>query len=232
MTKFAEEQLISIIIPVYNGERYLAQAIESVLAQTYRPIEIIIVDDGSTDESARVAQQFPMRYGFQPHSGPGTARNRGVEQARGEFLAFLDADDLWMPEKLAWQIATFAARPELDAVFGQVEQFNSPDADATAPPARFVGTTLNGLHASAMLIRRAAFMRVGLFATNWHVGDFVDWYTRAQEAELEIVILPEVVMRRRVHMSNLTIRSRDTAHFEYTQIIKAALDRRRMRQAR
>ena len=219
--------LVSVIIPVFNGERYLAEAIESVLSQTYRPIEIIIVDDGSTDESARVAQQFPLSYCFQPHSGPGAARNRGVDQARGEFLAFLDADDLWVPEKLAWQIATLAARPELDAVFGQVEQFNSPDADAIVKPERFAGMILNGLCAGAMLIRRAAFMRVGLFATHWQVGDFVDWYPRAQEAELEIVTLPEVVMRRRVHTSNLTVRLRDTANFEYTQILKAALDRRR-----
>lgn len=223
-----EKPWISVIIPVYNGARYLDQAIESVLAQTYRPIEIIVVDDGSTDESARVAQQFPVRYCFQQHSGPGAARNRGVEQARGEFLAFLDADDLWAPEKLMWQIATLAAHPELDAAFGQVEQFNSPDVDATAQSARFVGTTLNGLIAGAMLIRRAAFMRVGLFATHWHVGEFVDWYTRAQEVELEIVTLPEVVTRRRVHTSNLTIRSRETAKCAYTQILKAALDRRRM----
>ncbi|HWP47773.1 MAG TPA: glycosyltransferase family A protein [Candidatus Limnocylindrales bacterium] len=221
--------LVSVIIPVYNGERYLSEAIKSVLAQTYRPIEIIVVDDGSTDESARVAQQFPVRYCFQLHQGPGAARNHGVEQARGEFLAFLDADDVWMPEKLTRQMTTLAARPELDAVFGQFEQFSSTDAGVAAQSARFVGMTLNGLHISAMLIRRAAFMRVGLFATHWHVGQFVDWYARAQEAALEIVILPNVVMRRRVHTNNLTIRCREMVMGEFTQILKAALDRRRAR---
>ncbi len=224
--------LVSVIIPVHNGERYLAEAIESVLAQSYRAIEIIVIDDGSTDDSARVAHKFPVRYYRQSHSGPGAARNRGIKQAQGDVVACLDADDLWMPDKLMAQTATLAAYPKLEAVFGLVEQFNSPDADATAQSARFVGTTMNGLYASAMLIRRAAFMRVGLFATQWAVGEFIDWIARAQEAELEIFTLPEVVVRRRVHMNNLTIRSREKANVEYAQILKAALDRRRMHQAR
>ena len=222
--------LISVIIPVYNGERYLAEAIESVLAQSYRPLEIIVIDDGSTDESARVAQQFPVRYYFQSHGGPGAARNRGIEQAHAEFFAFLDADDMWLPDKLARQMAACAARSELDAVFGQAELFISPDA--TLQSARFVDTTLNGMAAGAMLIRRAAFMRVGLFATQWLVGDFVDWYIRAQETKIEVSSLPEVVLRRRIHANNLTIRSREVARVEYIQILKAALDRRRMRQVR
>jgi len=88
--------LISVIIPVYNGERYLAEAIESALGQHYRPIEIILVDDGSTDRSAEVAKQVSqsIRYLYQAHGGAGAARNAGVDLAPGEFLAFLDPDDL------------------------------------------------------------------------------------------------------------------------------------------
>ena len=220
--------LVTVIIPVYNGEHYLGEAIKSVIAQTYRSIEIIVVDDGSTDASARLAQQFPVRYYFQPHSGSGAARNYGVEQARGEFLAFLDADDLWMPEKLTRQISAFTAQPELEAVFGQVEHFSSLDAESKAPFARFEDTILNGLCAGAMLIRHAAFIRVGMFGTHWNV-DFVDWYLRAQEAELEFTSLPEVVMCRRVHTDNLTIRSRETVRTEYILALKSALDRRRVR---
>jgi glycosyltransferase involved in cell wall biosynthesis len=224
-----EKALVSVLIPVYNGERYLAEAIESVLAQSYRPLEVIVIDDGSTDESARVAQQFSVCYFFQPNGGTSAARNSGIEQAHGEFLAFLDQDDLWMPEKLSRQMAAFETRPELDAVFGQVEQFSSPD---TARSARFVGMILNGLHAGAMLIRRAAFMRVGLFEANWKIGQFVDWYARAAEVKIESATLPDIVMRRRVHQNNLTIRSREVAKVEYIQILKAALDRRRIHQAR
>jgi glycosyltransferase involved in cell wall biosynthesis len=227
-----ENELVSVIIPVYNGDRYLGAAIESVLAQTYRPIEVIVVDDGSTDRSGQVAQQFPVRYFKQPHSGPGATRNCGIAQAQGELLAFLDADDLWTPDKLVSQIATLTAQPELDSVLGLVEQFNSPDIAETLPSARFARMPLNGLHPGTMLIKRAAFHRVGFFGTNWQVGDVVDWFVRAEEAPLAMVTLPQVVMRRRAHANNLTIRSRERAELEYTQILKARLDRRRLRQAR
>jgi len=102
-----QNPLISVIIPVYNGERYLAEAIESALAQTWEPVEIIIVDDGSTDGSADVASRFAssVKYDLQPHAGPGAARNRGARLARGDYLAFLDADDLWLKEKLKLQMA-------------------------------------------------------------------------------------------------------------------------------
>src|ERR1700758_706720 len=101
-----EKSLISVIIPVYNAEKYLAEAIESVLAQTYRPIEVIVVDDGSTDSSADIAKRFAsVRYCFQSHSGLGATRNRGIDLSQGKFLAFLDADDLWVEDKLTHQMA-------------------------------------------------------------------------------------------------------------------------------
>src|SRR5215210_1959226 len=123
--------LVSVIIPVHNSERYLAEAIESVLAQTYACHEIIVVDDGSVDRSAQVTKRFgaAVRHVFQPQAGAGAARNRGVELAEGGFFAFLDADDLWTEDKTQLQLATFAADPELDVVFGQTEQFHSPDLD-------------------------------------------------------------------------------------------------------
>src|SRR5437763_1684360 len=121
--------IISAIIPVCNCERYLAEAIESVVGQHYRPIEIILVDDGSTDRSAEVAKQFStsIRYHYQAHGGAGAARNAGVDLAIGEFLAFLDADDLWVKNKLTLQMAAFDADDSLDIVFGHVQQFISPE---------------------------------------------------------------------------------------------------------
>lgn len=221
--------LVSVIIPVYNGEPYLAEAIASVLAQTYRPLEVIVADDGSTDGSGQIAQQFPVRYIQQSHSGPGATRNFGIEQARGELFAFLDADDVWTADKLISQTAALAARPELDAVLGQVEQFISPDLEDALPPALFAGLPMKGLHPGTMLIKRAAFVRVGPFATHWQVGDVVDWYVRAEEAQLVMVTLPQIVMRRRIHTNNLTVRSREVAHQEYTLILKARLDRQKAR---
>src|SRR5262245_20840904 len=101
------ESLISCIVPVFNGERYLGEAIESILKQSYRPIEIIIADDGSTDDTVTVAARYgtQIRYLRQSNAGPAAARNLGLSVAAGEFVAFLDADDIWHPEKLARQMA-------------------------------------------------------------------------------------------------------------------------------
>ena len=121
--------LISVIIPVYNGERYLVEAIESALAQSWRPIEIILIDDGSTDGSAALARRFApeVKYEFIDHAGAGAARNRGVALAGGDYLAFLDADDLWTKRKLESQMAVFNSPNPPDLLLGFVEHFISPD---------------------------------------------------------------------------------------------------------
>src|SRR5687768_9695612 len=121
--------LVSVIVPVHQGERYLGEAVESVLAQTYAPIELIVVDDGSTDRSADIARGFGpvVRYVYQVNAGQSAARNHGVRLARGPLLAFLDDDDSWSPGKLALQVAALASDPCLEAVFGHVRQFVSPD---------------------------------------------------------------------------------------------------------
>src|SRR5438093_5382562 len=115
--------LVSVVIPVYNGERYLVDAIQSVLDQTYRNFEVIVVDDGSTDESAAVAKRFgeAIRYVHQANGGVSKARNTGIAEARGAYLAFLDQDDLWLPEKLAVQVAYLDSHPEVGAVYCQCE---------------------------------------------------------------------------------------------------------------
>ena len=124
-------QVVSVIIPVFNGEKYLGEAIESVIAQTYRFVETIVIDDGSTDNSASVARRFgeSVKYFHQTNQGTGAARNRGASLSGGDFLAFLDQDDLWLPDKLYRQMQVFAAVPDLDIVFGHLRQFHSPDLD-------------------------------------------------------------------------------------------------------
>jgi len=221
--------LVSVVIPVYNCEQYLAEAIESVLVQTYWPIEIIVVDDGSTDSSADVAQRFPppVRYRFQPHSGAGAARNRGIDQAQGSFFAFLDADDLWVEDKLARQRAAFDDDAELDMVFGHVRHFHSPELDEDSRKRiPYPAEIMPGYSHATMLIARDAFLRVGLFETNYQVGEFIDWYLRAIEKGLKSMMLPEIVMKRRLHAANIGIRER-RSQTDYVRILKASLDRRR-----
>ena len=112
--------MVTVIIPVYNGEEYLAEDIESVLGQTYHPLEIIVVDDGSTDDTATVASRFKelVRYIYQPNSGPAAARNRGLKMARGEVIGFVDADDLWVENKLDLQLGLLADNPSVQIVIG------------------------------------------------------------------------------------------------------------------
>ena len=219
---------ISVIIPVYNGERYLIEAIESVLMQSAPPDEILVVDDGSTDGSAVVAERFSTgRYLWQAQAGASSARNHGVRAATGDWLAFLDADDLWTTEKLARQRAVLATQPTLDMVFGQVQQFYSPElADAVNRLARPGSEPMAGYHVGAMLIRRTAFKKVGPFDPQWQVAHFIEWFGRAQALGLQSQILPDVVMKRRIHTTNLGIRAHQRARQEYLLLAKAQLDKR------
>ena len=217
-------------MPVYNGESYLAAAIGSVLAQRYSPIEIIVVDDGSTDASGRIAQSFgaAVRYEPQLHVGsPDASRNLGIRSADGDYLAFLDQDDLWVCNKLTLQMDAFAADESLDMAFGHVEQFISPDFSGEAGVFwRFPTGIKPGRILSSMMIRQGAFHRVGWFLTQWQLSGFVDWYARARELELREVMLSQVIARRRIHGTNLNI-ARRKAQIDYVRAIKACLDRRR-----
>jgi glycosyltransferase involved in cell wall biosynthesis len=230
--------LVSVIIPVYNGQRYLAEAIESVLAQIYRRIEIIVVDDGSTDRTADVAGFFSgtVRYHWQSNSGSAAARNRGVQESRGSFLAFLDADDLWVKEKVSRQMAALSADPALDMVFGHVSQFFSPDLDQTVKKkVACPDGKMPGYHAGTLLIRRQAFFDVGLFNPRLQCGEFLDWSFRSRERGLRELMLPDVLMKRRIHSSNMGILKSNTrtdnSHADYVRVLKASLDRRRHRDA-
>jgi glycosyltransferase involved in cell wall biosynthesis len=219
--------LVSVVIPVYNTEKYLAEAIRSVLAQTYRPLEIIVVDDQSTDNSAAVARSFAdaTYYRSNSHSGIGPTRNLGVQHVKGQFLSFLDADDLWPPDKISWQIAAMAESPSRDIIFGQIEQFRSPELPAI-PGEEASFAAAPGYFASAMLIETAQFLRVGLFPSAFRLGEFMDWYSRAQEAGLHSHVLPQVVLRRRIHETNTGILERQSRG-DYIRILRAALNRRR-----
>lgn len=224
--------LVSVVIPVYNRAAYVGDAIRSVLAQAHRPLQIIVIDDGSTDDSASVIGAFgeAVEYYYQPNSGIARTRNRGVMLARGAYLAFLDSDDLWSADKLAVQLVVLEARKELDAVFGMVRQFISPELSVEEQARiRCPEGAMAGYVPSAMLIRREAFMRVGLFDTDYTVGEFIAWYLRAIEAGVKGELMQQhIALARRIHKTNIGIEATD-AHKDYIRILKASLDRRRGR---
>jgi glycosyltransferase involved in cell wall biosynthesis len=225
------EARISVVIGVYNAVDYLGEAIDSVFAQTHRPSELIVVDDGSDDGSADVARSYgdALRYVYQPRQGNGAARNRGVELATGDLLAFLDADDRFVPDKLERQMAALHADPELEVVFGHVRQFLSPGLppDVRARLRAPSPEPMPMLSPTLMLIRRASFARVGPFSTSLRVGVTVDWTARAIECGLRNVVLPEVLLERRLHGQNNGIREQ-ASRAQYAHVLKAALDRKRL----
>ena len=224
--------LVSVVIPVYNCDKYLPEAILSVLNQTYRSIEIIVIDDGSTDGSGAVAKRFDdlrVKYFYQPNSGIGAARNMGIKISKGKFLAFLDADDLWMPDKLSIQMEPFLRDISLDMVFGHVIQFHDPDNNEISQAVGQQGQKkYPGVLTGTMLIKRRSFIKVGMFDTGYRVGEFIDWYSKAIEIGLKEVILPDVVLKRRIHTANIGIRERN-AQTDYLRILKAKLESRQTR---
>jgi len=219
---------ISVVIPVYNQGRHLAEAIESVLAQSRRADEVIVVDS-STDDTATVARRFlpHVRYVFQPRAGIGAARNLGITMSSGDLLAHLDADDVWVPDKLAAQEEALGRDYGLDLVGAEMEEFISPDAgDEIRATVRCLPAPQPSYSASAIVVRREAFLRVGFYETRWRVAADLSWFVRAREAGLRTATVPRVLARRRLHADNTGLRERDRAS-ERVLVLKLALDRRR-----
>lgn len=223
--------LVSCIVPVFDGERYLRETLDSIFAQSHRPIEVIVADDGSTDGTVEVVRgdDRPIVYTHQPNAGPAAARNLGLRAARGDLVAFLDADDLWHPEKLALQTAHLGARPELDLCFTHLRNFWTPEL---APPALGAeddptARALPGLCTDTLLARRSVFDRTGAFDETLRHGDDTDWFLRAAEGGALVEVLPQVLVRRRLHGTNRSVRRADASREEYLRIVKASLERRR-----
>jgi len=225
---------ISVIIPVYNGERFLAEAIRSVLDQTLPPDEIIVVDDGSTDGTAQIVAELaataavPVRYVFQENQGPAAARNHGIRLAGGDFLAFLDADDLWLPEKLERQIAHLTQEPTADGVICHVESFVEPGGQW--PPGRnraLFDQRPPAYLPSALLVSRKTFDRVGLFDPTYRAGEDTEWFARAFAAGMTFVVTPTALLRRRFHSANLSHSTTAATAIQLVHILRDSLQRRR-----
>lgn len=224
----AEPSLVSVVVPVHNGERYLDEALRSILGQTYAPIDLVVVDDGSQDGSVAVAAAHGTHLRLLRHCAPkgaAAARNLGASSARGVYLAFLDHDDLWLPDKLAAQVRALEESPELDMVFGGMESFLSPDA--TAEEARLeVPAPGPGLSLCAMLIRRHVFERIGPLREDLKAGEFIEWFDRARAAGARHTVLPRTVFRRRIHAAGLEAK-RAARAAGYLSVVKEALKRKR-----
>jgi len=202
----ASQPLVSVIIPIYNGEKFLQSTLESVFAQTYSNIEVIVVDDGSTDNSSSIAKSFPdVRYIGQKNMGVSTARNRGIEFAAGDYIALLDADDLWDPKKIELQISYMEQNPDIDMTGTKTKNFL--DLGTILPvwlQKNENWELVEYINSSSIVARRNVFKTVGKFDETLPSGEDTDWFWRAKEAGITSIVLENVMVKRRFHGNNLS----------------------------
>ena len=226
--------LVSCVIPVWNGEKYLAEAIESVLNQTYPSIELVIVDDGSSDGTPDVIASFKDRVTSirQEQSGPAAARNTGISASKGEFVAFLDSDDIWEPAKTALQVDLLMSREDVSICLCEIQNFWSPEITVPESADSPTGADpVSGWFAQSMMIRRNAFDTVGFFDPTLRHREAMEWLRRASDAGVKVEIVKQVLVRRRLHLTN---RSRSRAEDDRKALLKIAQEamfRRRMKQS-
>jgi glycosyltransferase involved in cell wall biosynthesis len=224
---------VSCIVPVFNGAAFLGEAVESVCNQTHKPLEIIVVDDGSTDDTPAVAELLASRitYVRQENAGPAAARNHGLSLARGELVAFLDADDLWHPEKIARQSARFMARLDLEISLTHLRNFWIPELadEAHAFRDHALARDRPGYTAQTLMARRRTFETVGPFDPATRHKDVVGWLLRAARTNAGIELLSDVLAFRRIHHSNLSRQRNAEDAAELLLLAKLLLDQRRAR---
>lgn len=224
------EALVSVVVGVFNGEKYLKAALESVLAQTYRPLELIVVNDGSTDRSGAIADEFALvfpnivRVHHQANAGISAARNAGVALSAGQWIAFLDADDVWLPSKIRLQMEL--AKRGACFVTALSETFWSEDVPAHLHHQHAANQSLAHA-ASALLAEKTAFYQVGEFREDLrHAQEWIEWSLRAADAGITIEIVPAVLNRRRLHLSN-----KSRTQEGRLALLKAHLERQRATQS-
>jgi glycosyltransferase involved in cell wall biosynthesis len=219
--------LVSVIIPVYNGEKYLGEAVQSVLEQDYRPLEIIVVDDGSTDRSAEIASSYAeVRYFHQENQGVSAARNAAIAMAMGEFLAFLDADDRWTPNKLSVQIGYHLAHPDIGYTITHQRIQLEPGAPVQAAFKReLLETDHPGYVPSTLMVKQQALQTIGDFQTRYRTGEDIDWFSRAKDSGIPMGIVPEMLLFRRMHHSNLSLQGRPNFS-QLLRSLKTSIDRK------
>jgi glycosyltransferase involved in cell wall biosynthesis len=225
----SREPLVSALIPARDCERYVGEAIESALAQTHEAIEVVVVDNASSDGTAAVARRFDdrVRVVHEPRPGLGPARNAALAAARGEYIAFLDCDDLWDPHKTEMQIAAFDDDPAPDIVLGHVRQFVSPDLDPErAAELRIPAEPQPGLHVGAALVPRRVVSAVGRWREDIEVSDSLEWFLASRRLGFRERMLPDVVTLRRIHGGNHSLQNKERRG-EWARVLKRDLDARR-----
>lgn len=213
---------VSCVICVYNGETYLAEAIRSIIKQTYANIELIVVDDGSSDNSGKIAKQFPeVKYVYKENKGHASALNLGLKMAQGGLVAFLDCDDLWLPEKIEKQLQEFEQNPQLQYCTTLIQEFYNPDLENYVRPA------LPGYVATTLMVKKSFFEDYGKFEENKKHSHVTEWFAKTKNQNVAEYTVSEVLAYRRIHKENMSWGDSSKSHDEHLEMIKKILDQRR-----
>ena len=218
---------VSAVIPSFNAGEYITEAINSVLAQTYRLLEIIVVDDGSQDNTKEVLKPFieaqKIRYFYQENQGPGVARNLGLSKTLGDLVAFCDADDVWLPEKLERQVVLFN-NPQTSLVYADMEIMGGSQTGAKYSEINKIKSFFRGnafselvkqnfIQTSTVVARRRVLEDCGGFSRDnkfFSVEDYVLWLMVAKNHRLDY--LQEVLARHRIHDANISLQDKKQAY--------------------
>ena len=217
--------LISVIIPMYNGEKYIKEAVESVLAQEYTAIEVIIVDDGSIDHSAQIVKGFgnSVKYFYQENAGQVSALNAGIGYAQGEVIGFVDADDLWAPNKISVLLPRLLQKEQTYAVVGELQRFWEDEAgEKQFLPKEKAMSLLAGL------FRKEVFEKVGRINGELVAHYDIDFYMRMKELKLHIEYIADAVGFYRRHGENMSSNSdQEDTNKAMLSLLRSSIARRR-----
>lgn len=219
---------ISVILPVFNGERFLAEAVASIWRQSIRPLEIIIVDDGSTDGTPELIRSLgnDVRSVSQPNAGPAAARNTGIRLAQGEALAFLDADDVWPDNTLAVLLSHLADESLPDIVLGRVQSVVTDTNKDGGEVLRPVAPPHRSSQLGSALLRADVFRTIGLFDETLQYSEDMDWFMRAMDKGMTIKKIDDVTLLYRLHGQSMTF-GRDAHDLSILQVLRTSIRRRR-----
>ncbi len=217
-----DKPLVSAIIAVRNGERFLASAIKSILKQDYRPIEIIVVDGQSEDRTVQIAKSFTKVLCIrQVNKGVADAYNIGINAAKGEFVAFLSHDDLWTPDKLIVQVTYLIEHPNIQYTIAKVKFFL--EADQHNPPG-FREELLENEHVGrvmeTLVVRKSLFDVISNFRIDLTTAEDVDWFARANDQGVSMAVIHKVLLHKRVHDKNISLNATENNH----NLLKALRD--------
>ena len=217
--------LISVITPTYNRAAYIPAALESIWAQDYRPLEIIIIDDGSSDNTPQIMAGLSNRvtYVRQENQGPAAARNHGLQISHGEVIAFLDSDDLWPSGKLRLQLPYLFEPYQYDYIMGYTQFIRLPGGRPLRPVQERPGSASN---LGAGLYTRMVFDRVGGFDEGLRLGEDLDWQQRARLVNLRYTVIHQVTLIYQLHANNLT-NDRFATRKYYWSMIRKSVERNR-----